>query len=117
MNPERLAITEDQRHETNVKLLLDILERIGLLEHKMTTADQQRVMILSQVAEAMKDLRDVPLIKQRIDQIEPLAKDSEEFRLKFEGGVHVTRSIWIAIGGIVGALITWITSGGHFPSR
>lgn len=100
-----VQLPESER--TLTTLILDVLERLTILEQTFKFADAQRTEISQKVTALAK----VSVVKKDIEEMVKLVKEHENFFKEFQFGLKVARAGWATLymagGGIFGAGIQW----------
>lgn len=102
-NSVQLPSTE----RTITTLVLDVLERLTILEQSFKFADLQR----NKIAEEVTRLGTICAVKSDLEKVVKLVDEHEEVFRQFKFGLRVARAGWAAIyvtgGGLVGAGFQW----------
>lgn len=113
-----------EEYKTPASLLLDLQEDVSILNARMSVADEQRLSILEVVKEIRQELIEtrkamgaLPVIQEKLLQIEPEIVKAREFRLRVEGGAIVAKGIWIVTGAaiilVIQKIMDFVSTIGH----
>lgn len=94
-------------------LLIDLIEQVAMLQAQMRIADQQRILLMSQIEEVRKEARNFHAASDAVRRLEPIIIEGEKFRLKVEGGALVMKGVWMLAGAVLLAFVQWGIS--HLP--
>lgn len=107
--------TPTQILEGNSALLVELHDQMSDQHNAARVADQQRTMILKELLEQRTRLETLSLIEHRLAALEPKVTKHHDFMMKIEGGLIITRLLWLGAGGLMVLAGKWLMD--HWPSR